>query len=31
LPTWMATVLRVQPSPLLPKAIPANSVAYPGD
>jgi RND superfamily putative drug exporter len=31
LPSWMATVLRVAPSPLLPKAIPANSVAYPGD
>jgi len=31
LPSWMATVLRVQPSPLMQKTFPADSVAYPGD
>jgi putative drug exporter of the RND superfamily len=31
LPNWMATLLRVEPSPLPPRRVPANSVAYPGD
>jgi len=30
LPVWLATLLRVEPSPLLPKTVSANSVAYPG-
>jgi RND superfamily putative drug exporter len=31
LPDWMAKVLRVDPSPLPPRLVPANSLAYPGD